>query len=412
MSTRRARPTPIPARSSDFAGHDGAWALAGWPRLSLIAAAVGVIGLLLAAVGGFVSGPGAFFRTYLTAYTFWLGLALGSLGIALLQFLTGGLWGLVTRRVFEAAASTLPLLAVLFVPVLFGLPVLYAWARPDAVTADAVLQHKAIYLNVPFFVVRALVYLSVWVALALVLRRWSAAQDEESAPWRLRKLQRFSVVGVLLLAVTTTLAAIDWLMSLDARWYSTMYPPMVAMSGLLLALAFSIVVVGLLAPSTKLGGAVGPGIYNDLGSLLLAFLMLWAYMAYFQYLLIWAGNLSDEIPWYVERAAGGWLPVAVAIAVVGFLLPFWCLLFRPLKRRRATLCALATLVILTRLVDVYWMVRPPFEPDGPVLYWLDPAILVGIGGLWLAVFTWQLAARPLLPRNDPRLARALEIAHA
>jgi hypothetical protein len=397
VSVRRDRPTPA------------------WRRVSVVAAAVGVVGLVLAAVGGLLGGPTVFFASYLTAYTFWLGLALGSLGVALVQFLTGGLWGLVTRRVFEAAAATLPLLAVLFVPLLFGLPTLYAWARPDVVASEPVLQQKALYLNAPFFVARAVVYLATWVVLAMVLLRWSASQDvrnSAAAQAQLRRLQRFAVVGVLVLGFTATFAAIDWLMSLDALWFSTMYPPMVAMSDLLLALAFAVVVVGLLASRTELASVIRPGIYNDLGSLLLAFLMLWAYMAYFQYLLIWAGNLSDEIPWYLERVDGGWRPLAIALAGVGFLVPFWLLLFRPLKRRARTLGALAVLLIGMRLVDVYWMVRPPFEPAGPTVSWLDLALVIGIGGVWLAAFSWCLAARPLLPRNDPRLERALELARA
>jgi hypothetical protein len=380
-------------------------------RVRIGGVGLGLIGLVVAVVGGLVSGNAAgFFRAYLVAYTFWLGLGLGSFGVVLVQFLTGGNWGLATRRVFEAGAATLPLMAVLFAPLLFGLPQLYVWARPEAVAADAVLQHKSLYLNVPFFVVRALVYLLTWIVLVALLRRWSAAQDRSADPVVLRRLQRFSVVGALLLGLTASFAAIDWLMSLDADWYSTMYPPMVGMGNLLLALAFGIVVVTLLAPSSPLGSLLTPRIYNDLGSLLLAFLMLWAYLAYFQYLLIWAGNLSDEIPWYLRRVTGGWLPVAVALAGLGFLAPFWCLLFRSLKRNRRALARIAALVVCTHVLNVYWLVEPPFQPGGPVLDWLPLATLVGLGGLWLSVFSWQLGAQPLLPPNDPRLVRALEAA--
>jgi len=372
-------------------------------------AVVGLLGLLLSVVGGLGNAQG-FFRAYLLAYTFWLGLGLGSLGVVFVQFLTGGVWGLVTRRVFEAGAATLPLLAVLFLPLLLGLPQLYVWARPEAVAADAVLQHKAIYLNGPFFVSRSLVYLLAWVILAVLLRRWSVAQDQTDDPAALKRLQRLSIVGALVLALTASFAAIDWLMSLDAAWFSTMYPPLVAMSDLLLALAFGIVVVIRLAPRSPLDEVLTPQVCNDLGSLLLAFLMLWAYLAFFQYLLIWAGNLSDEIPWYLRRIDGGWLPVAVTLAVVGFAVPFYLLLFRPLKRNRRSLAAIAWLLIAMRLLDVVWLVVPPFEPAGPLVSWLDVAALVGVGGLWLAVFGWQLGARPLLSPNDPRLRPVLEAA--
>jgi hypothetical protein len=371
---------------------------------------VGVLGLILTVLGGLTGNPAGFFRAYLFGHTFWVGLGLGSLGVVLIQFLTGGNWGLATRRIFEAGAATLPVMAMLFIPLLFGLPELYIWARPDAVAADTILQHKAPYLNVPFFLIRTIAYLLAWIALVVLLRRWSAAEDREADPWALRRLQRFSIVGALVLGFTTTFAAIDWLMSLDADWYSTMYPPMVAMGDLLLAMAFGIIVVGVVAPASTLRDLLTPRIYNDLGSLLLAFLMLWAYMSYFQYMLIWAGNLSDEIPWYLRRIDGGWLVVAVVLAGLGFFVPFWFLLFRPLKRNPRTLRLIAALIVVMQVVNVFWLVEPPFEPGGPAPEWLQLTALIGLGGLWLAVFSWQLGERPLLPPNDPRLLPALEAA--
>jgi hypothetical protein len=179
---------------------------------------------------------------------------------------------------------------------------------------------------------------------------------------------------------------------------------------MLLALAFGTFLVAIFGPTSPLGEMLTPGIFNDLGSLLLAFTMLWGYLEYFQYLLIWAGNLSDEIPWYVSRSEGGWLPIAVVIAAIGFLLPWYLLLFRPLKRNRGTLAAIAGLLVVMQLVNVYWMVEPPFEPAGPLVDWLDVFAVIGLGGLWMAVFAWQLPARPLLPANDPRLMPALEAA--
>ncbi|HEV7666193.1 MAG TPA: hypothetical protein VGQ62_21850 [Chloroflexota bacterium] len=376
---------------------------------------MGAVGLAALALGGILGDPSGAFRAYLVGYAFWLGLALGSIGVVFIQFLTGGMWGLLTRRVFEAGAATLPLFAVLFVPLLFGLPRLYIWAQPDAVAADPILQHKALYLNVPFFIIRAAIYLVVWCMLALRLRRLSAAHDRgpdtgEHSLAALRALQTFSVVGVLILALTVSFAAIDWLMSLDADWYSTMYPPLVGAGHLLLALACGIVVATRLAPSTVLRDIATPRIWNDLGSLLLAFLMLWAYMAYFQYLLMWAGNLSDEIPWYLRRIDGGWRAVAVVLAVLGFGVPFCGLLFRPLKRNPRTLALIAALIAIMQVVNVYWLAAPPFAPDGPRLDWLPAAAVVGVGGVWVAAFSWQLATRPLLPLRDPRLVPAVEAA--
>ena len=376
-------------------------------RWIIAAAAIGVLGLAVT-VGLGLNNTENFFRAYLFGYTFWLGLGLGSFGIVLIQFLTGGNWGLATRRVFEAGTATLPLVAVLFIPILFGLPYLYAWARPDAVASDAVLQHKAIYLNVPFFILRSVVYLVAWVVLGYLVRRWSLAQDRSDDTLIQRRLQRFSVIAALILGFTVTFAAIDWLMSLDADWFSTMYPPMVAMGDLLLALALGTAFVALFGSGTSLARMLTPEVFNDLGSLLLAFIMLWGYLEYFHYLLIWAGNLSDEIPWYLSRTEGGWLAVAVGVGAIGFLLPWYLLLFRPLKRDRRTLAPIAGLIALMQLVNVFWMVQPPFEPGGPVVDWLDVLAVVGFGGVWLAVFCWQLTTRPLLPVNDPRVRRPLE----
>ncbi|MBV9577339.1 MAG: hypothetical protein JO057_01980, partial [Chloroflexi bacterium] len=241
-------------------------------RWTLTALVVGVLGLVATLALGYDNAEN-FFRAYLFGYTFWVGLALGSIGVLLTQFLTGGKWGLATRRVFEAGTATLPLMAVLFVPILFGLPYLYAWARPDAVAADAVLQHKAVYLNVPFFIIRSAVYLVTWVVLGYLIRRWSLAQDRGDDPLILRRLQRLSVVAAIILGFTVTFAAIDWLMSLDADWYSTMYPPMVAMGDMLLALALGTAFLALFGARTSLDRMLTPELFNDLGSLLLAFIM-------------------------------------------------------------------------------------------------------------------------------------------
>jgi hypothetical protein len=351
----------------------------------------------------------AAFRAYLFAWTCWAGLGLGCMGLLFVQFLTGGKWGLATRRIFEAAVGTVPVMAVLFVPLLFGTSTLYAWARPGDVEADPVLQHRAIYLNLPFFTVRTVSYLVIWTVLAVLVRRWSSDSDVDSVA-RLRRLQKLSIIGVLALGLTVSFAAIDWLMSLDADWYSTMYPPLVGMSFLLAALAFGIVVLLRVAPRSELAGLNTPRVRNDVGSLLLAFLMLWAYMAYFQYMLIWAGNLSDEIPFYLKRAEGGWQPVAIGVAVLGFFVPFWFLLFRAIKRNPRTLASVAVLVLVMHVVDVYWLIAPPFLPAGPRPNIFDVLAVVVLGGVWLSVFAWHLRRRSLLARSDLRSHGVLEAA--
>lgn len=377
-------------------------------RLALI---VGVIAL---AVGAAVTvrDPTAFFRAYLVAYTFWLGLALGCLGLVFVQFLTGGVWGLVIRRICEAGAATLPLMAVLFVPLLLGLGRLYAWARPDEVRSSDLLQHQSLYQNLPFFLARALVYFAIWIGLALLLDRWSRAQDRTIDPLTPRRLQRLSVVGVLLLAVTVSFAAIDWLMALEPEWHSTAYPPMIGAGALLFAMAFALLVATRLARTAPLVTIATPRVFNELGSLLLAFVMLWAYIAYFQYLLIWAGNLSDEIPWYLARLEDGWNAFAILVVTTGFAIPFGLLIFRGIKRAPRLLGAVAALLVLARAFDVLWLVGPAFGPPLVSLVAVYAALGLGIGGLWLALFAWRLGSSPVLPPHDPRLPSALEAAHA
>jgi hypothetical protein len=374
---------------------------------------VGAIGLALCVVGGFVD-PTQAFRSYLMAYTLWLDLPLGCLALSLIQFMTGGAWGLAIRRIVEAGARTMPLMALLFIPIFFGLPRIYLWARPEVVAQDPLLQHKSLYLNSAGYIIRAVVYFAAWSALATYLGRWSAEQDRSGDPRLLGKLQRLSIGGAVLLGLTASFAAIDWLMSLEPDWYSTVYGAIVAWGTVLTSMCFAIVALVLLAgrgASGTLARVLSPQLLNELGSLLLAFLILWSYMAYFQYLLIFAGNLNEEIPWFLRRTTGEWLPIALIVVFGTFATPFFLLLFRDLKRNPRTLAAIAAVLLITRPIDMFWLVKPAFVTEGWLLHWLDVAAAVGLGGIWLAAFTWRLAQRPLLPPNDPRLPAAMEALH-
>ena len=386
--------TPIPLATRLF-----------WPALAL-----GLIGLALWVVGGLFD-PTQAFRSYLLAYVFWLDFALGCLGLSLMQLLTGGRWGLAIRRIVEAGARTLPLMALLFIPICFGLPRIYLWAQPAIVAQDPLLQHKSLYLNVPGYIARAVIYFVAWCALAHYLSRWSAEQDRRDDPAPLAKLQRLAAGGAVLLGVTASFAAIDWLMSLEPHWYSTVYGAIVAWGAVLTAMAFAIVLLIVLARRPPLAPLVSPQLLNELGSLLLAFLVLWSYLAYFQYLLVWAGNLQEEIPWFVRRTSGEWLPIAWAVVLGTFAVPFCLLLFRDLKRNPRTLAAISAFLLLTRPLDVFWLVKPAWMTEGWLLHWLDIVAAIGLGGIWVAAFIRLLAQRPLLPLHDPRLPASVETAH-
>lgn len=374
------------------------------PLISLGAAAVGIV---LCVIGLFVN-PAQFFRSYLFAYLFWVNMGLGALSIVMIHSLTAGQWGLITRRPLEAAMLTLPLLALLFVPLCFGLSSVYEWADPAKVAADELLQHKAPYLNVPFFLARAAGYFLIWSVLALLMRRWSLAYNRNGDPELQRRLQRLGGIGLGLYGLTVTFAFIDWVMSLEPHWYSTIYSAMVATGGILQAFVLAVLVVLFYAKRPPLVDLLTARLINDLGSLVFAFVMLWAYMAFSQFLLIWAGNLPEEIPWYLRRLAGGWGWVATAILLFHFALPFVLLLSREWKRNLRLVGAVAGLVLLMRLVDSYWLVAPAFSDEGWMVHWLDLATLLAVGGLWTAAFRWLLARQSLLPEGDPRLAEMIE----
>jgi hypothetical protein len=352
--------------------------------------------------------PEQFFRSYLLAFIFWLGFPLGSAAFLMVHHLTGGFWGLPIRRPLEAATRTLPLLAALALPLLVGLGRLYSWTHPDLVAADSVLKSKQLYLNLPFFLIRNVIYFAVWWAFTSRLNRWSDEQDRTGDPRLAVRLEGMSGPGLVLYGLTVTFFSIDWIMSLEPHWFSTIFGMIFMVLQVLGALALAIFVAGLLSGREPVGQAITPDRFNDLGNLVLTFVMLWAYLAFSQFLIIWAGDLIKEIPWYVTRAEGGWAIVSLIIIFMSFAIPFYLLLMRPIKRRVETLSTLCGALIIINFVDVYWMVVPAFEKAGPRFYLLDFLLPVGMGGIWVGSFVAQLKSRPLLPLHDPRFEEVLQ----
>lgn len=376
-------------------------------RLQQRALIVGVIGIA-AGLLGFMTNRDQFFQSWLIGFLFCLGLTLGSLGLLMLQHLSGGQWGLVGRRVFEAASRTLPLVALIFVPLLFALPTLFLWARPEAVAGDAILQQKAPYLNVQFFIVRAVIYFLFWMACAWLLTKWSAAQDRGEESLDAAGMVRFrtlSAPGLLFLVLTITFAVTDWVMSLDPHWYSTIFGLMFVAGFGLSAFALTIAVLASIGPVGALAGRLTPRHFHDLGKLLLAFTMLWAYLNFSQFLIIWSGNLPEEIPWYVERMRGGWGVIAMSLVVGHFALPFLLLLSEDLKKSK-WLPRVAIFILVMRLVDTIFLVGPTFAHEGFPIHWMDVVIPAGLVGIWLFLFARHLRSLPLMPVNDPYMKEA------
>jgi hypothetical protein len=378
-------------------------------RARTVALAVGVAGLVVSAVGGVVAGPRAFFLAWLIAVVLCVGTAVGCLAIALMHQLTGGQWGAVIERLLEAGGRTIPWLALAAAPLLFALPVLYEWARPGAAD-DPRLAHKALYLNPSFFIARTVVYFVVWTAFVLALDRWSVARDADPDPRLTVRLRGLAAGGLIALGFTVSFAAIDWVMSLEPTWYSTVFGAMVGVGWMLDAFALAIVSAALLGQRPPLAAVLSGKVRIDLGNLLLTFVVLWTYLAFVQLLITWSGNTPEEARWYVHRLNGGWQVVAAVLAVGRFLLPLLVLLSRAAKRTSPVIVALGVLLLVTGWLDTAWLVLPAFRARVGV-HWLDVVAPLALGALWLALYLWLLDARPLIARHDPALPR-VEAEHA
>jgi hypothetical protein len=384
-------------------------------RLQQRALIVGALGLLAGGAGALLVSVDQFLRSWLIGFMFVLGLSLGSLALLMLQHLSGGQWGLVSRRVFEAASRNVPLLALLFIPIALGMDRLYIWAQPAVVQGDAILQMKAPYLNVTFFLIRAVLFFAVWLVLAYFLNKWSAAQDRgevavvEADTVRFRKV---SAPGLLVFVVAVSFASFDWMMSLEPHWFSTIYGLLIVVGQGLSAFAFTIMVLTMLSRTAPISTYVTPRHFHDLGKLLFAFVMLWAYLNFSQFLIIWSGNLPEEIPWYINRFRGGWQYVALLLVVGHFALPFMLLLSRDVKRNPSLLSKIAFAIVVMRLIDLIFLIGPGFahgteggEAHFPI-HWMDIAIPAGLLGVWIFMFARNLRSRPLLPLNDPYFKEA------
>src|SRR5687767_14548938 len=373
----------------------------------------GALGIAATAAGFFMADRSQFLQSYLIAYMFWIGISLGSLVLLMVQYLSGGAWGLVARRIFEASARTLPLMAILFLPIAFNLETLFVWARPEAAT-DALIQTKVAYLNRNFFFFRAALYFVIWIGMTTILTRLSRAQDAGSAPLppgpQDRRLRVLSGPGLVLAILSITFMSVDWLMSLDPHFTSTIFGILTLGGQGLTTLAFTILVLQSLAESKPMSQVVSTERFHDFGKLMLAFVMLWAYFNVSQLLIIWSANLPEEIPWYIERLRGPWAPWAVLVLVGHFVTPFLLLLSRNIKRHRTVLSRVALLVMLMRVVDVIWTVGPVFRHHS-TFHWLDFTIVVAFAAPWLFVFCRNLGDRSLVPANDPFFKEAVADGH-
>jgi hypothetical protein len=376
--------------------------------LRATAGGIGLVFLILTIVGAFLDAP-QFFRSYLYAYVFTVGISVGCLNWLMVQYLSGGAWGVMSRRVCESAAQCFPMWVVLFVPLIYGIHFLYgnSWDNPTIVAHDPVLQHKAPYLNVTFWVARGFIYLIGWSLLAFLLNRQSDIEDRDGGVKPRQTMAKISAPGLIFSAFAVTFMATDWVMSVNADWFSTMFGLLFIAGQALSSMSFIVAVLVMLSAWPPISEYLTKRHMHDLGKLMLATTMLFAYFSFSQFLITWAGNLPDEIPWYLHRLSGGWEIMGTVLVIAHFALPFTLLLSQDIKRDFKTIRAVAILIIVARLAGVFWETMPEFFPEHIHVSWMDFTAPIGLGGVFVALFLTNLMKRPLIPPNNPKLEEAL-----
>ncbi|MFN0158557.1 MAG: hypothetical protein ACKVRP_10875 [Bacteroidota bacterium] len=370
-------------------------------RIQQRATVVGTVGVLLLAAGALMSTR-QFFQSYLYGWLMWFGLSLGCLGVLILHHLVSGHWGNVIQRIVESGARTMALMALLFLPILIGMESIFHWTDHEFVESSHVVHHKIGYLNVPFFIGRAALYFVLWIGIAFLLSKMSLKQDQTADPALARKMKILSGPSMVVFVLSASFASVDWMMSLEPEWYSTIYGMQLIVGSVLTTFAFAIMMIGMLEKREPISEVLTTRHIHHLGNLLMAFTILWAYLAFSQFIIIWSGNLPEDNFWYIRRLGTGWNVVAVILLIGHFFVPFLLLLSRRTKRVLNALSKIAAGVFVMRLVDLFWTIIPAFSHNQVRLHWLDIIAPIAIGGMWVAVFMWQLKGKPLLPLHDPR----------
>lgn len=386
-----------------------------------MALGVGVVATIIWAIGTYFNAEQGL-RSWLLGFIFWGGIGIGSIGFIFLQYLTSGAWGVVVRRTMEAASRTLPFIVILFIPIALGVYFhkFYEWTH--MAPTEHVIEHRGWYMTVWGWTLRSAVYFAIFGAMVYLINKWSDNQDasknyDESARW-LGKLTAFSGPTLVIFALTVTFAAVDWVMTLEPHWFSTIFGLLFVVGWALSCLCFVVIMLTYLQDKVPMNRVIGRRHFHDLGKLMLALVMVWAYFNFSQYLIIYSGNIPEETVWFIKRSTGGWGWMAWSLILFHFAVPFLILLQQDLKKRRGRLAMVAGFILIMRLVDMFWLIGPSprvdahgAAPEAFIVSWMDLVAPIAVGGLWIWYFLGQLMKRPLVPVMDPFLENAIEHGH-
>ncbi|RKG98669.1 hypothetical protein D7Y13_08035 [Corallococcus praedator] len=386
----------------------------GTPKLMVPAFGLGVVGLVLTAVGFFMN-PEATSFSYLLGFTYWVGISVAALIMLAIFHTAKAKWLIVLRRAMETMAVSVPVFAVLFLGLIPALKYLYPWfpgsplfANIHGVEVEHLAHKQHGYLNPTFFGIRQVIYFAVWIFVSTRLYGWSTKQDESGGLDLTVKQRRFSPGALPFLALTITFASFDWLMSLTPMWQSTIYG-VYYFAGSFLAAFCMLMLITVNAQGKDLyGSVVKIPHYHNLGKLMLAFTAFWAYIAFSQFLLVWIANIPEEAPWYGLRMFGPWRNLSIALFWLHFVLPFFTLLSRTLKEKPRLLAVIAVYLLLIHAVDLYWLIWPAFSGEaGPTFHWTLITAFVGVGGVSVGYALFRARGRYTLPVKDPYIAESL-----
>jgi len=369
---------------------------------------IGIIGLILSFIGWF-SDSRQFYFSYLTAFVFWITIAWGGLFFVMLHHLVSANWSVVIRRFGESISMVIPFMAILFIPLLFGLKELFLWMNPETVAGDQLLLGKSDYLNLDFFIIRLIAYFLIWTVLAYLLNKLSLKQNKTPSFEITKKMRIVSAPGMILFALTLTFASFDWLMSLDAHWYSTIFGVYIFSGAFLAFISIVALMIIRLQSNGVLTEAITKEHYHDLGKWMFAFTVFWGYMAFSQYFLIWYGNIPEETIWFLHRWETSWKTISLLIVFGHFGIPFFVLFPQMAKKNKIVMTIMTIWILLMHWVDIYWIVMPTLHPHGVHFSWLDLTTLIGIGGIFLYIFWRLFTAHPLVPVGDPDLEKSIRI---